>query len=84
MIGGDLAELDAHAERRLRVNDSGRGVEGALSVGDGNSDGGSDGEGIHHIEIAAVRTEIAGARAETDIIIDFEDFGGSDKGKTQR
>lgn len=52
-------------------------------MGNGHSDGGAGGQRVDHVKIAAVSAYIGGTRTQTDVGIDFEDFGIGDKGNAR-
>ena len=84
VVCGNLAELHAHAERRLGINDGGEGIEGAVAMNDFDFYGGAAGQGIDHIQVATMLAEVASTRRQAHFGVHLNNDRRSDKRDARR
>ena len=79
VLRGHFVECGAHANVGLRIDYMASGLECLAAMDDLNGYEAFGREGIHHVHVATVAAEFAGASADVHSGVEFGDFGRSKK-----
>ena len=80
----NFEEGDSGAEIRLDVNDFGFGLKEIVAGEDFDQDEGTLGKGIHHVQVAAVKAELADTGGDADFGLLLDELRAGDKGVAWR